>query len=285
MNLQPKILVLMTSILLWLPGLTLAQEKTYIGSEQCMACHDEVYNYYKESAHYKTDLDEKAPAELKGCEACHGPGSEHMEDPEKALFKFPGKSAKSRSEICLKCHKKEAERFTFRKSEHRLGAIACDDCHLPPHNAPAKEYMLRETAPNLCYNCHREIMAEFALPEHHKVPEGVINCTDCHTPHGSPNYRMLKKEADEVCFKCHTDKRGPWIYEHLSLYVEGCLVCHKPHGSNSRHLLTYQEVRMLCLSCHPDAPAFHNQRNARFQTCTVCHMNIHGSNVSKILLE
>ncbi len=39
----------------------------------------------------------------------------------------------------------------------------------------------------LCFSCHGTVQAEFALPVHHRVPEGLIKCTDCHNPHGSLN--------------------------------------------------------------------------------------------------
>lgn len=73
----------------------------------------------------------------------------------------------------------------------------------------------------------------------------VLACTDCHEPHGSPNYRyLIRKEVnggttnfsgdtreawDSLCDRCHTSK--------LTSYCTGadsntlCSVCHN-HGSN-----------------------------------------------------
>jgi hypothetical protein len=35
------------------------------------------------------------------------------------------------------------------------------------------ERLLAKPKPDLCYGCHLEIRAKFALPEHHKLSEGV----------------------------------------------------------------------------------------------------------------
>ena len=47
--------------------------------------------------------------------------------------------------------------------------------------------------------------SKFALPTHHRVPEGQIKCTDCHESHGTMNRPLLKK----VNFKeCHAFGTG-----------------------------------------------------------------------------
>jgi predicted CXXCH cytochrome family protein len=80
------------------------------------------------------------------------------------------------------------------------------------------------------------------------------------------------------------EKRGPYVYEHPAVRVEGCAVCHNPHGSTNRMLLVRREGRQLCLQCHT---GFHGQDGVPhsrlgFQTsgeCTRCHVSVHGSNL------
>jgi hypothetical protein len=43
--------------------------------------------------------------------------------------------------------------------------------------------------------------------------------------------------AESPCVKCHTDKRGPFVFEHPPVRVEGCEICHMPHGSMNPKLL------------------------------------------------
>ena len=50
----------------------------------------------------------------------------------------------------------------------------------------------QETTVALCYSCHQTVRSAFALPEHHKVPEGVVSCVDCHQPHGTSEHSLLR---------------------------------------------------------------------------------------------
>jgi len=43
---------------------------------------------------------------------------------------------------------------------------------------------------------------------------------------------------EETCLRCHADKRGPFVFEHPPVKVEGCEGCHVPHGSMNARLLT-----------------------------------------------
>jgi hypothetical protein len=55
----------------------------YVGEETCKTCHadmphkDFVKNY-EASPHFATTMDTKKGPEWHGCEACHGPGKEHV---------------------------------------------------------------------------------------------------------------------------------------------------------------------------------------------------------------
>jgi predicted CXXCH cytochrome family protein len=69
--------------------------------------------------------------------------------------------------------------------------------------------LLKQAEPTLCFTCHLSIQAKFALPEHHRVPEGLMKCSDCHNPHGTENVASLNKLASETCVNCHVEKRGP----------------------------------------------------------------------------
>jgi len=97
--------------------------------------------------------------------------------------------------------------------------------------------------------------------------------------------------------QCHSDKRGPFVYEHAVMRMDGCTACHEPHGSANPRMLTRHEVRLVCLECHANLPippsiaknpyiggqppALHDLRSPRFQNCTICHVKIHGSYVDR----
>ena len=84
---------------------------------------------------------------------------------------------------------------------------------------------------------------------HHPIREGKITCADCHNPHGTQTAKMIRgASVNEQCYTCHTEKRGPFLWEHAPVR-ESCLNCHTPHGSN--HLkLQKTSVPYLCQQCH-----------------------------------
>ncbi|MBI4595176.1 MAG: DmsE family decaheme c-type cytochrome [Candidatus Tectomicrobia bacterium] len=262
-------------------------QPNFLGDQVCKECHEDLYELYKPTAHGK-----QGP----GCEGCHGPGQGHVEgqgDTSK-IFAFTAVSPVKGSQACLKCHRKQEKQNDYKRSTHGTQGLACYTCHAP--HAPGKLVkLLRKDQPLLCYDCHKEVKAEFILPVRHRVPEGVVKCSDCHNPHTRLTRALLTSQNRErICAKCHRDKTGPFIYEHPASLFEGCMSCHVPHGSVNRHLLTQQDVRLLCLSCHsnsqnpanprPLSPAFHTgalftQTGAGFgRPCTDCHVAIHGSN-------
>ncbi|HUI42246.1 MAG TPA: DmsE family decaheme c-type cytochrome [Terriglobia bacterium] len=270
----------------------------YVGQDTCKACHEDMYNNWAKSPHWKTTLSNKGP-EWQGCEACHGPGKAHAEamaeaagDPDKIaaakklIFNFKGVPTQDISKRCLSCHVYDEEHSNFARQAHNINNVSCIDCH-SPHHAKTAEYLLAEPQPKLCFSCHNEVKADFSKPFHHRVNEGLVKCTDCHNQHGGFLTAQLRSTAaqDQVCFKCHTDKAGPFVYEHAPVKTDGCVVCHTPHGSSNPRLLKRSQVNLLCLECHtftvdsgaPGIPSFHNQ-TAKYQACTLCHPMIHGSN-------
>jgi DmsE family decaheme c-type cytochrome len=249
----------------------------YVGADTCNGCHPDLFEAFKrDNPHWRNYADPKAPPDRKGCEACHGPGEKHAEAEGKGfILSFKGKNAKDRSDACLKCHQTQKELFQFRRGVHKLSAVGCNDCH-HIHGNQTAEKLLKAKETDLCFSCHQDVKSKFYLPTRHKVIEGAMKCTDCHTPHGTrtrASLRTWNKFNVDACFKCHPEKRGPWVYEHLAGKVEGCSICHVPHGSPNRFLLIRRDVRAVCVECH-GIPHF-----AQI-SCMRCHTQIHGSNFS-----
>ena len=282
-----------------------AQEKTlpssshYVGSETCKGCHEDIHKGLGTNPHFGLVKGEKqdATAEWHGCESCHGAGSAHVEaGGDKAkIFSFKAASVQQSSAQCLSCHQKGHDQSNFTNSAHLSNGVGCISCH-SVHSAKEKRSLLSASSPALCYGCHTEQKAEFNRPFKHRVNEGLVQCNDCHNVHGGTLQKQLRTSAaqDQVCFKCHTEKRGPFVFEHVPVKAEGCSSCHTPHGSTNPRLLRTSNVNLLCLQCHtlaksgvpsepPIGPA-HNQ-NARYQACTMCHSFIHGSNFSEVFFK
>ena len=260
----------------------------YVGSDACKTCHEDLYkNKFERTPHFKTTQEEG-----HGCESCHGPGSAHVEgggDVSK-IVSFTTLSRREATGRCLSCHDEKHEQRHFSASSHSSSDVGCLDCH-SVHGAKDPEHLLAKTQPNLCYGCHTAAKADFAKPYHHRVDEGLIRCSDCHNVHGTTTLRQTRTmpSGDAICGKCHADKVGPFVYEHVPVKTEGCGSCHTPHGSNNPRYLRVSQVNLLCLQCHsfpaqgPGGPA-HNQ-STKYQACTLCHAAIHGSNASNVFFR
>lgn len=299
----------------------------YAGIETCSACHQEEAQQFSKTVHARAYP--ASAKFGTGCESCHGPGKAHADammaastSPEKItagkklIFGFHGKPAENSSH-CTFCHNTSQDQSLFGRSQHKLAGVSCEQCHaahlllpnqeqtgsqlkvtqerffqipaLPEETRWLHESLLKQKQPNLCFGCHLTVQANFALPNHHRVPEGFMKCTDCHSAHGTLNPQQLKKIGFEVCVTCHTEKRGPYVYEHPALRVEGCTACHSRHGTVQSHLILRTESRFLCLQCHVN-PQAANVPHGRlgFQTlgdCTRCHVTIHGSNTNQYFLQ
>ncbi|OLC89274.1 MAG: hypothetical protein AUH86_25820 [Acidobacteria bacterium 13_1_40CM_4_58_4] len=264
----------------------------YVGSETCKTCHEDMpskgfYKTYEDSPHFVTTLDTKRGPEWHGCEACHGPGKAHVDGggDKTKIFTFKNASAAEISARCLDCHQYGEEHSNFARSVHLQNGV---------NHAKESQFLMKEKQPVLCYGCHQDKKQQFNRPFHHRVNEGMVKCTDCHNPHGGFLTRQLRATSsqDTVCFKCHSDKAGPFVYEHEAVKVEGCVACHTPHGSSNPRMLKRSQVNLLCLECHaftvdpgaPPIPSFHNQAQ-KYQACTMCHVSIHGSNTDQFFFK
>ena len=294
---QKKILIaslLIGIFMLFLSSMSFSNEgKGYVGLETCTACHEEAYESYSKSTHAKKAIP-GSPANKNQCESCHGAGSAHVEKGGgrgTGMFAF-GKNddAKEKASKCLSCHDESKHLASWNMSKHKSAGVSCSDCHTG-HSSLDKN--LKAKQPDLCFNCHRDIKTQANKQSHHPIKEGKISCTDCHDPHGEFGNKMVKADTvNELCYKCHADKRGPFMFEHPPA-EENCMICHTPHGSNHNRLLIKREPS-LCQSCHDwryhpgtaytsefgfggtGSPSSENKLVAR--SCLDCHTNIHGGN-------
>lgn len=265
----------------------------YVGAATCKTCHEEIFNPLQQTRHWNA-TSKNHGITVESCESCHGPGAEHASSGDKSkIFTFKGASAKEVNARCLECHASGKDHANFSRSAHSENNLSCLSCH-SSHHAPANNFLLVKSQPQLCYTCHLNKKAQFNMPFHHRVEEGLVKCADCHNPHGGFIGKQLRSAAarDTVCFTCHVDKQGPFVFEHAVVKVEGCQTCHSPHGSPNPHLIKTSNLNILCLKCHTAStfspasgtPDFHNQA-AQYQSCTICHVAIHGSNFDRHFLK
>lgn len=279
---------------------------TYVGKEACGQCHSLADGHFANTTHAKVFANPRNELESRVCEACHGPGSKHLEDAtdHNALIGYTrewGTPVDKQQGQCLQCHS-GGQRINWEGSIHQINRLSCSDCHNPMAKFSQTGLLKKASIIETCFTCHQEKRAEFSRKSHMPLLEGKMTCDDCHNPHGSTAPRLLKgNSVAETCFDCHQEKRGPFLFEHPPVRQgDQCLNCHLPHGSNQEKLLIISRP-MLCQQCHdPGAP--HDRTTAltvssllqdgaglpgtglnafeRFvgRSCVDCHTEIHGSN-------
>lgn len=259
-------------------------DATYVGSELCAGCHEDIAKAFKRNPHGSKAFEMKSD---KNCETCHGPGSAHSEEGNPDLIKsFKRMSASEGSETCLGCHN-SGKQMHWQGSVHDQRDLGCTTCH-SIHSAKSDKWQLKMArSEEQCATCHQDVKAQIQRTSHHPIREGLMFCQDCHNPHGTDTPKMITAiSVNAQCYSCHTEKRGPFLWEHPPV-KENCLNCHLPHGSNHEKLLA-ENRPYVCQSCHfdtrhpgtlYDGSGGSQASNREFsRSCSNCHLTIHGSN-------
>jgi DmsE family decaheme c-type cytochrome len=277
------------------------EDAVYVDISECSGCHEgrcqELGNSHLASVHGRI-RDYQAPrVPAVGCQACHGPGSIHIETAVATDIVNPDNADPVLSnQLCLQCHR-AGGLGGFEATLHAMADVTCASCHLI--HGDQRSGLLRRSDPDLCWECHEEIRGQTYLPSHHPIREGKMTCTDCHDHHsGEYVIASIGDRTTDLCFECHANKQGPFIFEHAPV-TEDCLICHSAHGAVANYLLRQNEP-FLCLQCHQ--VHFHatlqgiegeftsleghgglshrdSGKRAFLTKCSQCHTEVHGSDL------
>ncbi|MBI2909341.1 MAG: hypothetical protein HYX92_16980 [Chloroflexi bacterium] len=199
-----------------------------------------------------------------GCEACHGPGSEHAKDSSKTKI-VVDKS----SEACGQCHIRGSDtsgKYGFPVT-YQLGKpdTLLKDFKPIPMTDAASVFPDQKNS-----NRHRQQFLDWGRSGHAKAN---VTCVACHDPHqGALNERKadLRAKGNDLCAKCHEKQsRDQAAHAGHALDKATCASCHLPKligsGSVSTHTfeaiapaktLQYGEkMANSCNTCHKDKNA------------------------------
>lgn len=266
------------------------------GDAKCTACHDEA-DSPELLAIGKTRHGLKSP-NAPTCTSCHGESNKHADykgkdkPPKPDVYFGKGTSipAQERSDACLNCHK-GGKRIHWESSAHAANDVACSSCHKVHKQHDKARDKAEQT--EVCFACHKTQRAEANKASHHAIKEGKVACSSCHNAHGSTGPKLLTRNTvNETCYTCHTEKRGPFLWEH-PVASDNCLNCHNSHGSNNPSLLRTRQP-YLCQQCHDFTQHPGNVYSGRglpttaggtapaqqllLRSCANCHTQVHGSN-------
>jgi predicted CXXCH cytochrome family protein len=206
------------------------------------------------------------------CEACHGPGSDHVERPAQRMpvdlsapgaWSFANGAAIARRtaprpgvqlETCGRCHARAAQ-------------VWADD---PPGTPLAQTHRVTLLDPGL-YHADGQIegeVYEYGSFVQSRMHAADVTCSDCHEAHGGG----LRAEGNALCAQCHRpDVFDVAAHHHHPPGTPGaaCVACHMPErvymGIDRRRdhglrvprpdLTVAIGVPNACADCHGDRPA------------------------------
>ena len=299
------ILAMTVALGVWSEGRANAQAATAPGTwsaSDCATCHEKTVNSrFTQSSH---------SLRTQSCATCHKGVNEHFQAAlDGKVEQVPTPSMKPLkasvvNETCLTCHEKGA-RTNWHGGAHDRRDVTCISCHSIHNYKSAAAQLKTANDFDTCFTCHKQMRAKFQRTSHHPLREGKMQCSNCHNPHDSTQPKMISAATvNEKCYQCHTEKRGPFVWEHEPVR-ESCVTCHDPHGSNHPRLTVAMQP-YLCQRCHANSGhpgTLYDKNNAvggplvaqsppsgvtTTQTivsprilsrgCVNCHQSIHGSN-------
>ncbi len=204
----------------------------------CAECHSTNLEkgYRPEDQSYKTtwsDLD-------VGCEACHGPGAEHVSWAEAGA----ARGSDGRTGLTVELHNRNDWHFdgespiAVRSPTPRVETelTTCSACHArrsriarADPSAPFLDSYRPALLEEGLYQADGQILEEVyvwgSFVQSRMYAAGVV-CSDCHDPHG-----LAIDDADAACARCHEseDFAGPSHHFHSADSAgASCVSCHMP---------------------------------------------------------
>ena len=157
-----------------------------------------------------------------GCEACHGPGSNHAENPETAGLLAALTTQSSQIDTCARCHSRRgvlAEEFSPGSSflDHYLPSLLDAGLYHPDGQIQDEVY----------------VYGSFLQSKMH---QRGVRCTDCHDPHTAE----LKRPGNATCTLCHQSESSP----DFPTLAAGS------YDSEDHHFHSVDSPGSRCVDCH-----------------------------------
>ncbi len=234
------------------------------GSDLCYTCHTE-----KREAIHTAEFVHKPVSE--DCTSCHNPHS--SQEKYMLLSKVPT--------LCLDCHEDQKNKIESATVKHDALEIdrTCLNCHDAHMSNIAKNLTMEPM--DLCMNCHDRVYEKekgrdivnmekwLAENSDHHGPIKQKDCSGCHNPHGSENFRILRDTYPATFYM-------PFAVENYSL----CFSCHE------KTLVLEPETTQLTnfRNGNQNLHFTHVNKKGKGRTCRACH-ETHGSNYPKHIRE
>lgn len=227
--------------------------------KKCGGCHVTGLNYAQRTF--------AEPA--VGCEACHGPGSKHVdeEDPNKFAETITNPAnlpVGLQVQVCGSCHTRGKDP----SGKHGYPADFRPGMTLVSQYKPVTpETDKKRFWPNGHSKAHHQQYLDWQSSVHAK--EGVT-CVSCHTVHstGAATRYQTRLPGDKLCLNCHSLSSNPTL-SHSLHDMNGCIGCHmakivKSAVSGDLHDHTFRVVE-------PKESIAHGGVKKQPNSCNTCH--------------
>jgi predicted CXXCH cytochrome family protein len=210
-----------------------------------------------------------------GCEKCHGPGEEHVRNPQLTNIVNPARLEHARGvDVCVQCHSQGqpltnpiAGRYYDWPVGYQPGARLADFWRLEEHKLGEETFTHWPDG-----SAHKNRMQGNDYVTSTMYRKGVA-CWDCHDVHGTSNPADLLKPAESLCGTCHGPESpvgppGTTIeHTHHSVGNVQCVDCHMPKIARtiadvnvrshtfrfiSPSATEHYKIPNPCTSCHSD---------------------------------
>ncbi len=185
-----------------------------------------------------------------GCEECHGPGSDHVQNPKNKM------KIDRTAESCGKCHQRNGIdpkpqmsggfiRHHEQINELLAGShkdLSCTECHEPHKRA----ILVKDN----CGKCHDDIAKSYADSLHGK---SGIKCFECHMGRASKSAVKINKNSGDVrthIFKINTDADADMSTSETR------------NGKEYKYAKGFITLKFACLGCHQARDANWASKNA-----------------------
>ena len=252
----------------------------------CGDCHvtgmDIGYN--KQTDTFKTTWVDNGVA----CEACHGPGSNHIEAApgyESRTIINPARlpQTKAQSDVCARCHVRGSSTALIAETHGIRGAAKTfsypygyqighniEDYYVsvsPETHTPQRFW------PSGHAKSHHQQWEEWMVSTHRAAG---VSCLDCHQGlHGESGTRRLTKEpGNKLCLSCHNEPNRNNFGIHAIHASGSCVECHMPRTARTATNLTKYggDIKShLFKFLYPQATIDAGGLDKQMNTCNACH--------------
>ena len=232
----------------------------------CDGCHS--VNY---------DIETKTPTEWNvGCEACHGPGEQHLSEPVNGNIVNPAVlDSLQATDICIQCHSQGQPRINPLGGlyydwpvGYRPGSRLSDYWRLDEHHLGEESFTHWPDG-----SAHKNRMQGNDYVQSQMYVKGVT-CSACHDVHGTEFDADVIAPGNEGCLSCHNPQLQPGPAVSLERHTrhaedsEGsqCVACHMPQIARTVGSVNVRSHTFAFIS-----PTM-TERYGMPNPCTSCHV-------------